>query len=52
MEIVDGLKEKFNMSESKRRSHVGMDVAFWSTGGLGNGKGLGAYERTRKRRAH
>ena len=35
VEIIDELKEKFNMSESKRRSHVGMDVAFWQAGGLG-----------------
>ena len=26
MGIADELKELFNMSESKRRSHVGMDV--------------------------
>lgn len=47
MGIVDELKKMFNMSESKRRSHVGMDIAFWEAGELGNGKGLGAYERTR-----
>ena len=35
MGIIDELKEKFNMSESRRRSHVGMDVAFWQEGGLG-----------------
>ena len=35
MGIVDELKEMFNMSESRRRSHVGMDVAFWNAGGLG-----------------
>ena len=35
MGIVDELKKMFNMSESKRRSHVGMDVAFWQAGGLG-----------------
>ena len=35
MGIVDELKKMFNMSESKRRSHVGMDVAFWDAGGLG-----------------
>lgn len=35
MGIVDDLKEIFNMTESKRRSHVGMDVAFWQAGGLG-----------------
>lgn len=35
MGIIDELKEMFNMSESKRRSHVGMDVAFWNAGGLG-----------------
>ena len=35
MGIVDELKEMFNMSESRRRSHVGMDVAFWQAGGLG-----------------
>lgn len=35
MEIIDELKKIFNMSESKRRSHVGMDVAFWNAGGLG-----------------
>ena len=37
MGIVDELKKKFNMSESKRRSQVGMDVAFWNSeaGGLG-----------------
>ena len=36
MEIIDELKKIFNMSESRRRSHVGMDVAFWNAGGLGN----------------
>lgn len=35
MGIVDELKKIFNMSESRRRSHVGMDVAFWDAGGLG-----------------
>ena len=35
MGIVDELKKMFNMSESRRRSHVGMDVAFWDAGGLG-----------------
>ena len=35
MGIIDELKKKFNMSESRRRSHVGMDVAFWNAGGLG-----------------
>ena len=35
MGIVDELKKMFNMSESRRRSHVGMDVAFWNAGGLG-----------------
>lgn len=35
MGIIDELKKMFNMSESKRRSHVGMDVAFWNAGGLG-----------------
>ena len=35
MGIVDELKKIFNMSESKRRSHVGVDVAFWNAGGLG-----------------
>ena len=35
MGIVDELKKMFNMSESRRRSHVGMDVAFWQAGGLG-----------------
>ena len=30
------MENKFNMSESRRRSHVGMDVAFWQVGGLGN----------------
>ena len=35
MGIVDELKKMFNMSESKRRSHVGMDVAFWNAGELG-----------------
>ena len=29
MGIIDELKDIFNMSESRRRSHVGMDVAFW-----------------------
>ena len=33
--VNNELKAKFNMSESKRRSHVGMDVAFWQAGGLG-----------------
>ena len=46
MRIVDELKAMFNISESRRRSHIGMDVAFWNAGGLGNGKGLGADERT------
>ena len=36
MGIVDELKKVFNMSESRRRFHVGMDVAFWQAGGLGN----------------
>ena len=36
MGIVDELKKVFNMSESRRRSHVGMEVAFWQAGGLGN----------------
>ena len=31
MGIVDELKNMFNMSESRRRSHVGMDVAFWNS---------------------
>ena len=35
MGIIDELKDIFNMSESRRRSHVGMDVAFWNAGGLG-----------------
>lgn len=35
MGIIDELKKMFNMSESRRRSHVGMDVAFWDAGGLG-----------------
>ena len=35
MGIVDELKKIFNMSESRRRSQVGMDVAFWDAGGLG-----------------
>ena len=35
MGIVDELKKIFNMSESGRRSHVGMDVAFWNAGGFG-----------------
>ena len=35
VEVVDELKKMFNMSESRRRSHVGMDVAFWNAGGLG-----------------
>ena len=35
MGIVDELKKVFNMDESRRRSHVGMDVAFWKAGGLG-----------------
>ena len=35
MGIVDELKKIFNMSGSRRRSHVGMDVAFWDAGGLG-----------------
>ena len=35
MGIIDELKAMFNMSESRRRSHVGMDVAFWNAGGLG-----------------
>ena len=35
MGIIDELKAMFNMSESRRRSHVGMDVAFWQAGGLG-----------------
>lgn len=35
MGIVDELKAMFNMSESQRRSHVGMEVAFWQAGGLG-----------------
>lgn len=47
MRIVKELKKVFNMSESRRRSHVGMEVAFWNTGGLGNEKGLGADERPR-----
>lgn len=35
MGIVDELKGMFNMSESRRRAHVGVDVAFWQAGGLG-----------------
>ncbi len=35
MGIIDELKELFNMSESQRRSHVGMDVAFWKANELG-----------------
>lgn len=35
MRIVNELKKKFNMSESRRRSHVGMDVVFWNEDGLG-----------------
>lgn len=35
MGIIDELKKMFNMSESKRRSYVGMEVAFWQAGGLG-----------------
>ena len=33
--IVNELKAAFNMSESRRRSHVGMEVVFWQAGGLG-----------------
>ena len=36
MEIIDELKDTFNMSESRRRSHVGMDVAFWKASELGD----------------
>lgn len=36
MGIVEELKKMFNMSENRRRSHVGMDVAFWNAGGLGD----------------
>lgn len=35
MGIINELKKMFNMSESRRRSHVGMEVAFWQVGGLG-----------------
>ena len=35
MGIIDELKDMFNMSESRRRSHVGMDVTFWNAGELG-----------------
>ena len=36
MEIIYELKDTFNMSESRRRSQVGMDVAFWKASELGN----------------
>ena len=35
MGIIDELKATFNMNESRRRSHVGMDVAFWQASELG-----------------
>ena len=42
MLIVDELKEMFNMSESRQRSHVGMGVAFWQAGRL---RIIGAFPR-------
>ena len=36
MGIVDEMKKMFNVSESQRRSHVGMKVAFWKAGRFGN----------------
>ena len=56
MGIIDELKATFNMNESRRRSHVGMDVAFWEAGGLGTISAfspdaiLGNSELTRKQR--
>lgn len=35
MGTINELKDIFNMSESRRRSHVGMDVAFWKASELG-----------------
>ena len=48
MGIVDELKKMFNMSESRRRSHVGMDVAFWQAGGLGT---IGTFPLKKKETA-
>ena len=44
MGIADEMKEMFNMSESRLRSHVGMKVTFW------NASGLGDLELNRKKR--
>ena len=44
MGIIDKLKAIFNMRESKRRSHVGMEVAFWQAGGLGLFDGFKSQE--------
>ena len=46
MVIVDELKEMFNMSESRRRSHVGMDVAFWEAGVLGTIDSFSPFNNT------